>query len=304
MLSVNKKQILRLYIMRIGPGYVEISVRNFFLYRGVLCEALSLQYTYGQQAPAAEAAESEEKMNGIFKSVAENTLFAAEFLLIIVTIFLVALALEKLADKKTGKNEHSFSTRRMAVTGMFSAIALILFLFEFPLPFAPSFYELDFSELPALIGAFAFGPVTGVIIEIVKILLKLLIKGTSTAFVGDLANFVIGCSFVLPASAIYHFNKNKTGAIVSCIVGTMILTLFGTAFNAVYLLPAFSKLYKMPLDSILSMGSAVNPLMTEGSIISFVACCVAPMNLIKGGSVSLITMLIYKPLSPIIKAGK
>ena len=243
-------------------------------------------------------------MNGFFKSVAENALFAAEFLLIIVAIFLVALVLEKLAGKKNRTNERTFSTRKMAVTGMFSAIALILFLFEFPLPFAPSFYELDFSELPALVGAFAFGPVTGVVIEIVKILLKLLIKGTSTAFVGDLANFVIGCSFILPASAIYHFHKNKKNAIAGCIIGTIILTLFGTAFNAFYLLPAFSRLYGMPLDSILAMGSAVNPLMTEGSIVSFVACCVAPMNLIKGGSVSLITMLIYKPLSPIIKAGK
>lgn len=241
-------------------------------------------------------------MNGFFKSVAENALFAAEFLLIIIAVFLVALFLEKLAGRKNGTQERTFSTRKMAVTGMFSAIALILFLFEFPLPFAPSFYELDFSELPALVGAFAFGPVTGVVIEIVKILLKLLIKGTSTAFVGDLANFVIGCSFILPASAIYHFNKNKKNAIVGCVIGTLILTLFGTAFNAVYLLPAFSRLYGMPLDSILAMGSAVNPLMSEGSIVSFVACCVAPMNLIKGGSVSLITMLIYKPLSPIIKA--
>ena len=243
-------------------------------------------------------------MNGFIKSVAENALFAAEFLLIIVAVFLMALVLEKLAGRGDGTHERAFSTRKMAVTGMFSAIALILFLFEFPLPFAPSFYELDFSELPALVGAFAFGPVTGVVIEIVKILLKLLIKGTSTAFVGDLANFVIGCSFVLPASAIYHFHKNKKNAIAGCIIGTIILTLFGTAFNAFYLLPAFSRLYGMPLDSILAMGSAVNPLMTEGSIVSFVACCVAPMNLIKGGSVSLITMLIYKPLSPIIKAGK
>ena len=142
-------------------------------------------------------------MNGFFKSVAENTLFAAEFLMIIVVIFLVALALEKLADRKSGIKERTFSTRKMTVTAMFSAIAMILHLLDFTLPFAPFFYRLDFSELPVLIGAFAFGPVTGVVIEAVKILLKLLIKGTSTAFVGDLANFVIGCSFILPASTIY-----------------------------------------------------------------------------------------------------
>lgn len=148
-------------------------------------------------------------MNGFFKSVAENALFAAEFLLIIVAIFLAALALEKLADKKAGHKERGFSTRKMAVVGMFSAIAMILHLLDFPLPFAPNFYKLDFSELPVLIGAFAYGPVVGVAIEAIKILLKLFIKGTSTAFVGDLANFVIGCSFILPASAIYYFKKNK-----------------------------------------------------------------------------------------------
>lgn len=242
-------------------------------------------------------------MNGFFESVAKNTLFAAEFLLIIVAIFLVALALEKLADRKSGIKERTFSTRKMTVTAMFSAIAMILHLLDFTLPFAPFFYRLDFSELPVLIGAFAFGPVTGVLIEAVKILLKLLIKGTSTAFVGDLANFVIGCSFILPASTIYYFKKSKKSAVTGCIVGTLILTLFGTAFNAVYLLPAFSKLYGMPLEDILAMGAAVNPLVTDGSIVSFVACCVAPMNVIKGGSVSLVTMLIYKRLSPIIKVG-
>ena len=244
-------------------------------------------------------------MNGFFKSVAENALFAAEFLLIIVAIFLAALALEKLADKKAGHKERGFSTRKMAVVGMFSAIAMILHLLDFPLPFAPNFYKLDFSELPVLIGAFAYGPVVGVAIEAIKILLKLFIKGTSTAFVGDLANFVIGCSFILPASAIYYFKKNKKSAVLSCITGTLILTLFGTAFNAVYLLPVFSKLCGPPLENILAMGRTVNPLMNDDSgIIGFVACCVAPMNLIKGGVVSLVTLLIYKPLSPIIKAGK
>ena len=244
-------------------------------------------------------------MNGFFKSVAENALFAAEFLLIIVAIFLAALALEKLADKKAGHKERGFSTRKMAVVGMFSAIAMILHLLDFPLPFAPNFYKLDFSELPVLIGAFAYGPVVGVAIEAIKILLKLFIKGTSTAFVGDLANFVIGWSFILTASAIYYFKKNKKSAVLSCITGTLILTLFGTAFNAVYLLPAFSKLFGLPLENILAMGRTVNPLMNDDSgIIGFVACCVAPMNLIKGGVVSLVTLLIYKPLSPIIKAGK
>ncbi len=242
-------------------------------------------------------------MNGLFKSVAKNAVFVLAFLAVIAALFVVAVLLEKLAQKKRGVKESIFSTRKVAMIGMFSAIAVILMLFEFPLPFAPSFYELDFSELPILIGTFAFGPVAGVMMEFVKILLKLFIKGTSTAFVGDLANFVVGCSFILPASVVYAFCKNKKGAIAACVVGTLTLTIFGTAFNAVYLLPAFSKLYGMPLESILAMGAEVNPLVKEGDIVSFVAACVAPLNLIKGTISSVITLLIYKSLSPIIKNG-
>ena len=242
-------------------------------------------------------------MNELIKNVTENLSFVLEFLAVIVALFVVAVILEKLAQKKRGASEKIFNTRKMAMIGMFSAIAMILHLFDFPIPFAPPFYKLDFSELPILVGTFAFGPAAGVMMEFLKILLKLFIKGTSTAFVGDLANFVVGCSFILPASAIYAFRKNKKSAIVACVIGTLILTVFGTAFNAVYLLPAFSKLYGMPLDTILAMGAEVNPLVQEGSIVSFVAACVAPMNLIKGSSVSLVTLLIYKPLSPIIKSG-
>lgn len=240
-------------------------------------------------------------MNNLWETVKSNALFVVEVLAIVVALFLIALVVEKIAQKRNGVKEKIFSTRKIAVIGMFSALAAILMLFEFPLFFAPSFYELDFSEIPILIGSFAFGPAAGVMMEFIKILLKLAIKSTSTAFIGDLANFAVGCSFILPASIIYLFCKKKKGAIAGCIIGTLILTVFGTAFNAIYLLPAFSKFYGMPLEVILGMGSEVNPLMTEGSIVSFVICCVAPMNLIKGTVASVVAMLVYKPLSPIIK---
>ena len=242
-------------------------------------------------------------MSELFKNVADHAMFVLSFFLIIAALFLAALFLEKVAQKKNGLQEPVFNTRKIAMVGMFSAIAMILMLFEFPLPFAPGFYELDFSELPILVGTFAFGPTAGVLMEFVKILLKLFIKGTSTAFVGDLANFVVGCSLILPASLVYAFRKNKKSAIAACITGTLVMTVFGTAFNAVYLLPTFAEMFHMSMDELLAMGAAVNPLMTEGSLLSFVAVCVAPINLIKGVSVSLVTMLIYKPLSPIIKTG-
>lgn len=244
-------------------------------------------------------------MNELFQTVAQNITFVLEFLAVIVALFVVALIFEKLAQKKRGVSEKIFTTRKMAMIGMFSAIALILHLLDFPLPFAPGFYKLDFSELPILIGAFAFGPAAGVMMEFLKILLKLFIVGTSTVFVGDLANFVVGCSFILPASAIYAFRKSKKSAIVSCVVGTLILTVFGTAFNAVYLLPAFAALQSgSTVEGFIAAGVAINPLVRPNDIVSFVLACVAPMNLIKGTASSVVTLLVYKRIRPIIKGGQ
>ncbi len=240
-------------------------------------------------------------MNNLLESVKSNAVFVTQVLAIVVVLFVVAVLVEKLAQKKRGVKEKILATRKIAMIGMFSALAAILMLFEFPLFFAPPFYELDFSEIPILIGAYAFGPAAGVLMEFIKILLKLFMKGTSTAFVGDLANFAVGCSLILPASSIYSFVKKKKGAVWGCIIGTLTLTVFGTAFNAIYLIPAFSKLFGLPIEQILAMGSEVNPLMTEGSLVSFVICCVAPMNLLKGIAASVFTMLVYKPLRPIIK---
>lgn len=239
--------------------------------------------------------------NGLWTSVKDNVVFVLVSVGIAAALFLAAYLAEKLIQKKNGGRERILATRKITMIGVFSAISAVLMLFEFPVPFAPPFYELDFSEIPALIGAFAFGPVAGVMIEFCKILLKLLLKGTSTAFVGDLANFVIGCSFILPASIIYMFKKTKVNAIAASVVGTLIMSIFGTAFNAVYLLPAFASLYGMPLETIVGMGTAVNANIT--SVTTLVLFAVAPLNLLKGGSVSLVTMLVYKKLSPILKEG-
>ncbi len=242
-------------------------------------------------------------MEKLFTQMAENAAYVLGFALTIALLFVAALLLEKAAQKKSNVREPVFTTRRMAVVGMFSAVATILMMLEFPLFFAPGFYKLDFSELPILVGAFAFGPTAGVLMEFLKILLELCLRGTTTAFVGELANFAVGCSLILPASALYAFRKTKRNALLSCIVGTLILTVFGTAFNAIYLLPAFAKLFGCPLESLIAQGVEANSLVREGNIVSFVIACVAPLNLLKGVSVSALTMLIYKPLSPILKRG-
>lgn len=238
-------------------------------------------------------------MNGLGSSLAQNVVFVVQFMGIVALMFVIAYAVEKYFKKKNGSKERILSTKKIAVIGMFSAIATVLHVFDFSLPFAPEFYKLDFSELPALLGAFAFGPVAGVMIEFCKILLKLLFKGTSTAFVGDLANFLIGCSFILPASIIYAYRKTKKTAIVGCIAGSLIMIVFGTYFNAVYLLPKFAALYGMELDSIIGVGTAINSAITD--VTSFVVFAVAPLNIIKSGSVSILTLLLYKKLSPILK---
>lgn len=241
--------------------------------------------------------------NNFWEAVIQNATFVLELLAIVAVMFVIAYAAEKMAKKRNGDKERILTTRKIAMIGMFAAIAAVLHIMDFAIPFlAPPFYKLDFSELPALIGSFAFGPVAGVMIEFVKIILKLVFKGTSTAFVGDLANFVIGCSFILPASIMYDFKKTKKNAVISCMIGTVMITLFGTTFNALYLLPAFSVLYGMPLDDIIAMGTAVNNGVKD--IFTFVLITVAPLNLIKGGVVSVITLLIYKKLSPILKEGR
>ena len=235
----------------------------------------------------------------LWDAISSNVIFLLEFVGIIAAIFVIAYVVERAIKKRNNDTEKILTTRKVAVIGVMSAISGILMCFEIPLWFAPPFYKLDFSELPVLICGFAFGPVAGVLAEAVKILIKLILKGTSTAFVGDLANFVVGCSFILTAIIIYHIKKNKKTAVISCIIGTLVMTVAGTAFNAVYLLPKFAEMYGMPMDVLIAMGTAVNK--NVKNITTFVVLCVAPLNLLKGFAVSLVTILIYHPLRPILK---
>ena len=125
-----------------------------------------------------------------------------------------------------------------------------------------------------------------------KVLLKLLVKGTSTAFVGDFANFVVGCSFVIPATIWYHLHKSKHSAVIGLILGTVSMAVLGSAFNAVYLLPKFSQLFGLPLEAIIGMGAAIRG--GVNSVTTFAVLCVAPLNMVKGAMVSVLTMLLYK----------
>ena len=197
----------------------------------------------------------------------------------------------------------NIKTRKLVEIGMLGAIATVLMLFEFPIPFiAPPFYELDFSEVPVLVGAFALGPMAGATIELVKILINLLINGTATAFVGEIGNYLLGCSFIIPAALIYKKRKTKKNALIAMVIGTIIMTVFGCFLNAYILLPTYATAFGMPIDAIVGMGSAINANIND--VMTFVVIAVAPFNIIKGVVVSVITLLIYKHISPILKGNR
>ena len=222
-----------------------------------------------------------------------------QFFLVSAAVFALILGLAVLAERHLCKDRKQFSnTHYISYTAIFSAISGVLMVMEIPLFFAPGFYKLDISEMPVLICTFYLGPVSGVTAELLKVMVKLLIKGTSTAFVGDFANFVVGCSFILPASIIYHAHPGKKTALIGMGVGTLVLTVFGSLFNGFYLIPKFAVLFGMPMDAIVAMGTKVNAAITD--VWTLVAFAVVPFNLVKGVAVSALTFLLYKRISPIL----
>lgn len=191
-------------------------------------------------------------------------------------------------------------TRTITQIAMLGAIAGILMNLEFPIPFlAPSFYQLDFSEVPVLVGSFAMGPLAGVWVELVKILVHLVTKGTMTAGVGDVANFIFGCAFVVPAGFIYRSMKNRKHAVLGMIAGTLLISVVACFINAFILLPAYGKAFGMPVDAFIQMGSAVHG--SVHNLLTFAALIIFPFNLFKYTLTSLIVFLIYKRIRVVLK---
>lgn len=192
------------------------------------------------------------------------------------------------------------SSKNLVLIAMLGALSFVIMYLEFPLPFiAPAVYELDFSEVPALIGTFAMGPVAGVLIELIKILLKILFKPTTTAYVGEFANFVIGCSILIPAGLIYKYKRTKKGAIIGMAIGTLTMIIVGCLVNAYILLPWYANALFGSLDPIIKMGTEIHAGITN--LFTFVVLTVAPFNLIKGVLVSILTFLLYKRVAGFMK---
>lgn len=238
-------------------------------------------------------------LGGLKDAAVENWGMVVISLLVVAALIVLAFVAERVLKKE---KDESLKVRNLAIVAMFSAISAVLMLFEFPIPFiAPGFYKIDLSEVPVIIGAFALGPVAGVVIEFVKILLNLFINGTSSAFVGEFGNFVVGSAFVIPASIMYLAKKTKKRAIMGLVAGVITTTVIGCLVNAFVLLPFYGAAFG-GIDKIIAAGTAVNP--AVNSVFVFCLIIVAPFNIIKFSIVSVITVLIYHKISYLLKMGK
>ncbi len=245
-----------------------------------------------------------DKWKELLETAKENVGFLIISVLIVAAIIGAAYAAEYVISKKRGeeRKKGKFGVQRMTLIAMLAAIAVVLMMFKIPVWFLPGFYKIDISELPVIIGAFAMGPMAGVIIEFLKVLLNLLVDGTTTMFVGEFANFLIGCAFVVPASILYFGKKTKKNAITGLISGTLICALVGCILNAFVLLPAYGKAFHMEIEGLIAMGTEKNSLIS--GMFSFVVFAVAPLNIMKCGIVSVLTLLIYKKISYLLKVER
>ena len=190
--------------------------------------------------------------------------------------------------------------RVLTGTAMLGAVAAVLMYLECPIPIMPAFVKLDVSELPALIAIFAYGPVSGILVCLIKNLIKL--PSTSTAAVGELFNFVMGALFVGVAGLIYKRNKTRKGAIVGALLGALVMAVVSVPYNYFIVYPAYVVMYHLPLDAIIGMYQAINP-----NVNGLLACLLVfnlPFTFVKGALDAVLCFLVYKPLSPILHGRK
>lgn len=186
--------------------------------------------------------------------------------------------------------------RRIAACAILTAMAVLLMYLEIPLPFMPSFLKFDFSELPVLIGSFALGPVWGIVIELLKNLIHLPV--TQTMGIGELSNFITGVIYVGTAGIIYRIFVSKKGAAIAMIIATLVLAAVSVPVNAFLTLPLYGSVMGFPIEAIIGMSAAVNPLVKDK--LSLLLAVFVPFNLFKGFIVAGITYFVHLPLSKLI----
>lgn len=190
-------------------------------------------------------------------------------------------------------------THKLTITAMLSAVAFILMFIEFPIPaLIPSFVKLDISDLPELLAAFSLGPVYGVAVTFLKNLLHIVFKGTSSAYVGELCNFLLGAVFSLVAGFIYQRKKSRKSALIGAIIGAALMAIVSVPMNYYVVYPAYVVCYGMPLEAIIGMYQAILP--SADSLIKCLTIFNMPFTFCKGMLDVLLCFLIYKPLSPLL----
>ena len=190
-------------------------------------------------------------------------------------------------------------THKLTISAMLSGVAFLLMFIEFPIPaLIPSFVKLDVSDLPELLAAFSLGPVYGIVVTFLKNLLFSVLHGTSSAYVGELFNFVMGALFVGVAGLIYKRNKTRKGAIVGALLGALVMAVVSVPYNYFIVYPAYVVMYHLPLDAIIGMYQAINP--NVNGLLNCLLVFNLPFTFFKGMLDAVICFAIYKPLSPIL----
>lgn len=192
-----------------------------------------------------------------------------------------------------------FTTKHITMIGMFGAISAVLMLLEFPVPLAPAFIKMDFSDLPVILGGYMLGPLAGFMIILIKIVLNFAFNGTTTAGIGELANFIYSVAYMLPSVFIYRSVRSKKGAVISLAAGTLIVSVIAILVNLFFTFPVYAKLFGMNMETIVSMGAAVNPFVKDK--FSLMLFSVFPFNIFKYLVVSVITFYLYKRTKSLLK---
>lgn len=208
---------------------------------------------------------------------------------------LVGQKQEKHPRRASNQNKVS-KTNFLTKTAILGVMAFLIMTIEFPLPMFAPFLQIDFSDVPALLAGFALGPAAGVMVEVIKNFLHAF--RTQTAFIGEIANLITGILLVVPAAWIYSREKTKKNAIIGLLVGTLVMAVGMSFVNYYITIPLFQTLLNIPTTAVVAMGSEINPLIVD--LRTLVVYSVLPFNIVKGIMVTLVTVLIYKKLSPIL----
>ena len=195
------------------------------------------------------------------------------------------------------KTNSSLKVRRMVTVAVMSAVAMVLQFIEVSIPIMPSFIKLDFSDIPELIITFAYGPLSGVLVCLIKNILHMPLSGS--AFIGELSNFLLGCFFVVPAGLIYKHKKTKKSALIASVVGALVMALVSVLTNYFLIYPLYVKVLGLPYEAIIGMYQLILP--SADTLIKDLLIFNVPFTFIKGLIDAAVTFLIYKRLSPVLK---